>query len=94
MEGLLKRKLIVVPEDNSQHLALDDEKIALPDQLLINSIHVLLYAFIDDLNTASNIGRWIIRKIEENNNDDTIEGTVFDIEAVVKKILTIDVVVS
>jgi hypothetical protein len=84
MEGLLQRKLIAVPEDGSKHVALNDDKIALADQLGINRIHVLLYAFIGDLDTASNIGRWIIRKIEENNNYDTIEGAVFDIEAVLR----------
>jgi hypothetical protein len=57
MEGLLQRKLIAVPEDGSKHVALNDDKIALADQLGINRIHVLLYAFIGDLDTASNIGR-------------------------------------
>jgi hypothetical protein len=84
MEGLLKRKLIVVPEDGSKHVALDDDKMALADQLVINRIHVLLYAIYGDLHSASNIARWVIRKIEENNNDDTIEGAVLDIEAVLR----------
>jgi len=84
VEGLLKRKLIVVPEDDSKHLALNDDKIALADQLVMNRIHGLLYAFIGDLDTASNIRRWITRKIEENNNYDTIEGAVCDIEAVLR----------
>jgi hypothetical protein len=84
MEDLPKRKLIVVPEDGSKHVALNDEKMALADQLVINRIHVLLYALYGDVHTASNIARWVIRKIEENNNDDTIEGAVFDIEAVLR----------
>jgi len=84
MEGLLKRKLIAVPEDGSKHVALDDDKMALADQLVINRIHVLLYAVYGDLRTTSNIARWVIRKIEENNNDDTIEGAVFDTEAVLR----------
>jgi hypothetical protein len=74
----------VVPEDGSKHVALDDDKMALADQLVINRIHVLLYAIYGDLHSASNIARWVIRKIEENNNDDTIEGAVLDIEAVLR----------
>jgi hypothetical protein len=80
-QNVRSRQLTVVPEDGSKYLKYTNEKVTSDDQLLLNSLTLSIYAAYGDLQTTSDIARWIVEHIETHPQYDTVLDGVFMTEA-------------
>jgi len=83
-QDVRSRQLTVVPEDNSKFLKVMNDKFTIDDQLLLNSLTLSIYGTYGDLQTTSDIARWIVEHIETHPHYDTVLDAVFITEAWLK----------
>jgi hypothetical protein len=76
-QNVRSRQLTVVPEDGSKYLKITNEKLTHDDQLLVNALTLSIYASYGDLQTTSDIARWIVDQIEQHPHFDTVLDGVF-----------------
>jgi hypothetical protein len=74
-------QLTVVPEDNSRYLKCTNENLTFDDQLLVNALTLSIYSTFGDLQTTSDIARWIVGQLETHPHFDTVLDGVFITEA-------------
>jgi hypothetical protein len=71
------RQLTVVPENGSKFLKIVNEHFTMDDQLLVNSLTLSIYGTFGDLQTTSDIARWIVEYIGTHPHYDTVLDGVF-----------------
>jgi hypothetical protein len=75
------RQLTVVPEDNSRFWKNNNDQLTFDDQLLVNALTLSIYSTFGDLQTTSDIARWIVGQIGTHPHFDTVLDGVFITEA-------------
>jgi hypothetical protein len=80
-QNVRSRQLTVVPEDGSKFLKITNEKFTMDDQLLVNALTLSIYGNFGDVQTTSDIARWIVKHLETHAHFDTVLDTVFLTEA-------------
>jgi hypothetical protein len=83
-QNVRSRQLTVVPETGSKYLKVISDKYTPDDQLLLNSLTLSIYQSFGDLQTTSDIARWIVEQIETHPHFDTVLDGVFMTAAWVK----------
>jgi len=83
-QNVRSRQLTVVPEDGSKYLKNAVTQYTNDDQMLLNSLTLSIYAYFGDIQTSSDIARWIVGQIETHPHFDTVLDGVFITEAWLK----------
>ncbi len=83
-QNVRSRQLTVVPENGSKYLKNMGEQYTNDDQMLLNSLTLSIYAYFGDIQTSSDIARWIVGQIETHPHFDTVLDGVFITEAWLK----------
>jgi len=74
-------QLTVVTEDGSKYLKCTDEHCTVDDEMLLNALTLSIYAYFGDVQTSSDIARWMTGQIETHTHFDTVLHGVFITEA-------------
>jgi len=83
-QNVRNRQLTVVPEDGSKYLKCMGEKCTIDDNILLNSLTLSIYGCFGDVQTSSDIARWIVKQLETHPHFDTVLDGVFITEAWLK----------